>query len=146
MGDSLLASVENYGCWCSKPTTGSAHEGQPKDELDRICRAWSQCTHCESLSTCTGSLDLSYEILADSNGNYLCDNQNECTTNRCECDVDLANSLASYFDSNTLGAFIDQEASDCARVSGTGGAGTSSGPPDACCGTSPSWLLYNSVD
>ena len=48
-----LDSIRDYGCWCTKPFTGDGFMGQPLDDVDRICKLWSQCNRCIGLSTCT---------------------------------------------------------------------------------------------
>lgn len=70
----LAQSVENYGCWCNKAFNQEAHEGVPIDELDKICRSWSQCTHCEQYSSCAGSFGDSYRVSFNTNNDaYQCD-------------------------------------------------------------------------
>ena len=60
--DDILNAIQNYGCWCSKPLLGYASGGSPLDQTDSVCRQWAQCTHCEKLSNCAGSLTDSFTL------------------------------------------------------------------------------------
>ena len=72
--EELAQSVENYGCWCNKAFNQEAHEGVPIDDLDKICRGWSQCTHCEQYSSCSGAFDDTYRVSFNINDDsYQCD-------------------------------------------------------------------------
>merc|ERR1712080_192306 len=69
----LQAEVEDYGCWCSKPSTGTAFQGQPLDELDVLCRTHATCDRCGKLTTCTGPIDHGYTALFDpDNDTFMC--------------------------------------------------------------------------
>ena len=61
-----------------------------------LCREHSRCTHCENLVSCEGTFDPNYQILINDAGDYQCVDSDECTTNRCACDVELATSVANY--------------------------------------------------
>lgn len=60
--EELTQSVEDYGCWCNKAFNQEAHEGVPIDDLDKVCRSWSQCTHCEQYSSCSGTFSDAYSV------------------------------------------------------------------------------------
>ena len=68
----IAAQVQDIGCWCSKPTTGSAPGGQPVSELDAICRTWAMCNRCENLIECEGEIDPNYEVVYTQTVNCTC--------------------------------------------------------------------------
>ena len=47
--------LRNHGCWCSKPFTGVAFQGQVLDGIDLICKDYSKCSRCNSFEGCSGS-------------------------------------------------------------------------------------------
>jgi hypothetical protein len=151
----IADQVKDIGCWCSKPVTGSAPGGQPVSELDAICRTWAMCNRCENLIECEGEIDPNYEVVYTQTVNctcvtgtrdlsdfisYECVNQNECTKNRCECDMSYALELYSYIYS--IGGVIPTENMNTPEDQCIPGRGIGS---YVCCGVSPTWEPYNEV-
>ena len=61
----LLAQINSHGCWCGATTT-TAHmppiKGRPMDYLDKACRDWITCEHCnkdlkDGVVSCSGTED-----------------------------------------------------------------------------------------
>lgn len=138
--------IPDYGCWCPKIYTGFGFGGIPVDDVDELCREWSQCRTCSALEQCTGELDVNYQptIGIDSvnlNLVFQCNGMNECTTHRCECDL---------FYSQQLSQLVVAGAGDLDNMHRTdahcgGGGGTPANPADACCGNAPHWESYSSA-
>lgn len=106
----IAQEVDGYGCWCSRPVSGTSFGGQPLDELDELCRTWAQCMKCQP-TECREAEDPQYEVVYTMEVNctcitgsrdlsdfmsYECVDQDECTRNRCECDMAYALRLYSY--------------------------------------------------
>jgi hypothetical protein len=148
----IAESVDGYGCWCSRPTTGTSFGGQPLDELDELCRTWAQCMKCQP-QECKEVEDPQYEVVYTMEVNctcvtgsrdlsdfmsYECVDQDECTRNRCECDMVYALRLYSYlYDIGHVipTEFMDVDESLCVPGYGKG--------HNACCGVSPLWFSYH---
>jgi hypothetical protein len=142
----MSEKLPNYGCWCTQVYTNNGQKGRPIDELDEVCRQWAKCKKCEVIEGCEGELDLNYSpTLAFDMATFTlvteCLDMNECTTNRCECDLFHIARISEIIatgdidDSNSgLGA------SDCHHA-----GGVDSGAPvqHACCGAAPTWKLYD---
>merc|ERR1712066_150497 len=59
----LIDTLSEYGCWCSKYFSGFALSGQPLDTVDKICSQWNRCTRCEN-RTCWDTNDF-YTVFYD---------------------------------------------------------------------------------
>ena len=93
-----FSSLSNYGCWCSKPFTGTSLQGTPLDEVDSVCRQWSKCTRCEILTNCENSGGDGYSLVYSINGtDFECFGESECARSRCLCSGNFGLSLASHF-------------------------------------------------
>ena len=138
--------LPDYGCWCKHLYTGNGWKGRPVDEVDEICRQWSKCRKCEEITQCEGDLDLNYTptIAFDFATLTLvttCDDMNECTTNRCECDLFHVAKLSEIIATGT----IDDSKSNLGIIDCHHGGGSNSGVAvqHACCGVAPSWQLFD---
>ena len=145
LAEGVAAALETYGCWCGRLATGVSYGGEPVDDVDLTCRSWAQCRHCEEYAACEGEISDAYtpKVTFTLAGlEYSCDDLNECTTNRCMCDVaysvQLANVLQELAANNAAldTAFQNLSEDQCVRAST--GIGT-----NACCGSAPGWTLYN---
>lgn len=112
--------------------------------MDTVCREHSRCTHCEKFVTCDGSFDTNYQILINDSGDYECVDMDECTKNRCMCDVDFAVTVANYLDSGNSVDMNQANLGSGSCVRNVGGAGTGGYSADNCCGASPNWVPYDS--
>ena len=85
----------------------------------------------------------SYDILVNDQGDYECVDMDECTKNRCMCDVEFAVTVANYL---SAGSVVDpaQANLDSASCPRNGGGATGSWNVDSCCGSSPNWMPYDS--
>ena len=139
----ILQAIDDHGCWCPKFSGDQALFGLPVDDLDKICRGHSRCVHCEKYVTCEGVFDTSYEILINDQDGFECVDMNECTKNRCMCDVEYAVAVANYL---AAGSPVDPnqanlDSASCVRNLG-GATGTYN--VDSCCGSSPNWVPFDS--
>ena len=83
--DDALSAVQNYGCWCSQPFTGDAYRGKPLDEVDSLCKSYSQCMRCSKINNFVGSVVDPYTLtFIAANDSYTCVSGSECGLNRCE--------------------------------------------------------------
>lgn len=147
--EELTASVEKYGCWCNKPFNEEAHEGVPIDELDKICRSWSQCTHCEQYSSCSGSFDDVYSVdFNTATDAYQCatgGSTTACGLSRCECDASFVLAVARHLtDNGGVGSLDNSKVSvtsdQCVKYTPAAGAFSH---PNNCCGDAPTWATFN---
>jgi Cu/Zn superoxide dismutase len=141
--DDVISAIDDHGCWCPKFAGDQALFGVPVDELDNVCRAHSKCSHCEKFVTCEGNLASSYDILVNDEGDYECVDMDECTKNRCMCDVEFAVTVANYL---AAGSVVDpaQANLNSASCPRNAGGATGSWAADSCCGSSPNWMPYDS--
>ena len=96
--DQVLTQIQNYGCWCSKPFTGTSFQGLPLDHVDSVCRQWSKCTRCEMLTNCDNNGGDSYSMVYSHNSTeFECYGDSQCSQSRCLCSGSFGLSLASYF-------------------------------------------------
>ena len=138
----VLDAVADYGCWCSKPFTGTAYMGRALDEVDQICKSWSQCWRCIGMNGCTGDLEDPYALTFNVTENtYECISHSQCAEYRCECTGQLGLALASKLVewNSTLPSSNHQvDPSVCVR-------GDGSTYNDQCCGTIPFWTPFNGL-
>merc|ERR1711879_71103 len=94
----VASSLATYGCWCSRLSTGTSSGGHPVDDVDNQCRSWAQCRFCEKFSGCNGDIDFNYtaDVIYGANGLELAcpATLNECTKDRCLCDLEYGLALA----------------------------------------------------
>ena len=148
----IAQEVDGYGCWCSRPVSGTSFGGQPLDELDELCRTWAQCMKCQP-TECREAEDPQYEVVYTMEVNctcitgsrdlsdfmsYECVDQDECTRNRCECDMAYALRLYSYL--YDIGHVIPTEYMNVDESLCIPGYGKGH---NACCGVSPLWFSYH---
>jgi len=135
-----LDAVMGYGCWCSKPFTGDAFKGKPLDEVDQICKSWSQCSRCNGLNGCTsGSNDEFSYTISGATSSYTCTAATECGLNKCKCAAELGLSLAQALISNNF----QLDSGNNNVVEGACDRGMGNSFTDACCGVSPTWKPFN---
>lgn len=96
-----------YGCYClpeGSHNIAAGGYGKPLDDIDRSCQEFKSCYKClldeYDDGNCKGE-DMSYrmQLTTDANGNkdIICKNKkNSCRYNVCQCDVQLAKSLAQF--------------------------------------------------
>ena len=142
----MAQKLPDYGCWCKQVYTNNGHKGRPVDEIDEICRQWAKCRKCEEIQSCTGELDVNYTptLAFDATTFTLvtqCLGMNECTTNRCECDLFHVAKISEIVQT---GVVTDENSnlgvSDCVH---DGGVASSSQVQHACCGVAPTWVIYD---
>ena len=115
--------------------------GRPLDEVDSICKNFSQCQKCNKMSTCSGSFFESYQISFNPvTDTYTCQSSSECASDSCACagemGIQLARALIDH--GNMLEAAHNSvDASACVR-------GTGLVSNDACCGNVPFATPYSS--
>ena len=121
--------LPTYGCWCTQVYTNNGQKGRPVDELDEICRQWSKCRKCEEIEECEGDLDLNYSptFAFDAVAFTLvseCLGMNECTTNRCECDLyHIARASEIVATGEVDDSKSDLGAADCHHAGGSDSGG-----------------------
>jgi len=139
----VLDAIQNYGCWCPRALLGesSGHAGVPLDDVDMFCKKWSQCNHCTLMGGCgneASNFTITFNPAVDS---YTCTAQNQCAQDLCTCNGEFTTSVARYLSDNgqNLNAdFVNVDEASCEH-------GRSNGRKDACCGSSPNWVPYNSA-
>jgi len=138
--EDALDAIADYGCWCSKPFAGNAHMGKPLDEVDQLCKKWSQCTRCMGLNGCSGDVNDAYDLtFVPATDSYTCNAVTGCGLSRCECTGELGITLARALINNNFQLDgTHNEVTDAECVRGTGASFT-----DACCGVAPAWMPYN---
>ena len=129
--DQVLNQIQNYGCWCSKPFTGTSLQGLPLDQVDSVCRQWSKCTRCEMLTDCDNQGGDSYSMVYSKNSTeFECFGDSECSESRCLCSGSFGLSLADFFvkGGSLDGEFSDVGSSMCqhSKVVSNGGSSESS--------------------
>lgn len=134
--------IKTHGCWCSKPFTGSALQGQSLDPVDSVCKEFSQCARCNTLKGCSGSENFTLSVvpLTDS---YTCDSLTSCGMDRCHCSASFGVNLArALIDQNSEvdPAFQNADSGFCLRKSSATGL-----PKDSCCGNAPFGQLFSSL-
>ena len=102
--------VLNYGCWCNM-RNGKDYAtkgiGQPVDDIDAACQAWHRCTSCIRMddTECT-PITQNYSFLSGNskyNQKVTCKkNKSDCSTWACECDVNLAETIAELVKSGNF--------------------------------------------
>ena len=131
-----------YGCWCPSIFDGLAYHGKPLDEVDQICKSLSQCQKCNQMSSCSGS-DSGHFLLGldKSDDSYTCHSSSNCAKQSCECIAEFSVNLAQQILEKRmiLDSRLDSVDSNfCSRKSNIPTV------PNACCGTSPSWIPFDS--
>ena len=77
---------------------------------------------------------------------YKCESMNECTTNRCNCDLEYSQQIAEITAANIAAGtdavdLSNQDVEEDMCVKGLPGSFS-----DACCGDSPGWQLFNTQE
>lgn len=140
--EDVLNAIKDYGCWCPRALEGEGfgHAGVPLDDVDMFCKKWSQCNHCISMNGCgaeSTEFTINFNPAADS---YTCTAANQCAQDLCTCNGEFATSVARYLSDNGQildSNFVNVDEASCEH-------NRSNGRKDACCGSSPSWVPYNS--
>ena len=137
-----LNTLSSYGCWCGNGFGKSVFKGRPLDHIDTLCKSWTQCTKCESLSNCEGSVGDEYTIsYIPASDTFSCESDSECGYSRCMCTgklgIDIARSLVTHSLSLNERHFDVNEDSCVLGKSINTNHGTD------CCGTVPNWKPYN---
>merc|ERR1712179_329565 len=150
IADGVMDQIGDYGCWCPKMLSlvqYAPRGGRPVDAIDRICKEWAKCRHCNKFSGCDGDVvDYTPTLTLDPvtiTVGYQCLNMNECTTNVCQCDNEYALKLSillvamssngEQLDSSNIGDNLDAY---CYAGQDT------SNIADSCCGTAPTLQLF----
>lgn len=95
--NSVLAILENYGCWCSKMFTGFALMGEVLDDTDSVCREFSRCWRCIGMMECEGDMAEPYVLdFIPSSDNYTCTSNSTCAEQRCMCAAEASIKLARH--------------------------------------------------
>jgi len=170
----LLDNLNTYGCWCPKASGASTDTlgGIPLDRsIDAACRDYVKCSRCNDFSGCSGDIE-SYDAQVDivtlvaglaldiftgvpidqleipSSVAVTCDTSlNECTYNKCLCEAEYTLATSFYLVIDLLqGSPTMNNADNHNLDSGTCiRQAIGNGAANACCGTSPSWTLYNTA-
>jgi len=94
VASTMISTLEEYGCWCSAVAHWDAPHGEPFDKIDRACREWNHCKRCTRQDECeVNKADETYSITFDG-VHYTCDDNDSCTKEGCECDLDYATRVA----------------------------------------------------
>ena len=137
-----LSTLSSYGCWCGNGFGESVFKGRPVDHVDTLCKSWTQCTKCETLSSCEGSIGDDYTIsFIPASDTFSCESASECGYSRCMCNgklgIDIARSLIIHSLSlNERNFGVSQDS--CVL-----GESINTNHGTDCCGTVPNWKPYN---
>jgi len=158
--------LRNYGCFCYPqgqnfvgPTNG--FNGEPVDELDRLCKQLFRAQRCLQIDSDNGEYpkecnnDQAYAFHL-SNGDVVCGEENasnkqtvrkDCKIDMCELEKDFVTKVSDLFNNGYVknAAFENMSQNDyeatCARNSAGGGTQSEL----ACCGAGIERRTYNSV-
>lgn len=159
--------LRNYGCFCYPqgqnfvgPTNG--FNGEPVDELDRLCKQLFRAQRCLTIDSTNGvypkecNQDQAYSFFQDNQGDVICGEENasnkqtirkDCKIDMCELEKDFVNKVSNLFNSGyvKVNAFENMNQADyeatCARNSAGGGTLSEL----ACCGAGIERRTYNNV-
>lgn len=160
--------LRNYGCFCYPqgqnfvgPTNG--FNGEPVDELDRLCKQLFRAQRCLQIDSDNGEYpkqcnnDMAYAFHQDANtGDVVCGEENatakqstrkDCKIDMCELEKDFVSKVSDLFNNGFVknAAYENMGQSDyeatCARNSAGGGTQSEL----ACCGAGIERRTYNSV-
>lgn len=164
----LFGKFAYYGCWCfpDGPDDMSAGYGEPVDDIDRTCKKLNQCYRCASMkfgkNECPSNSDYQFQGLEDAvtGRRYVdcLDEEGTCPRSLCECDRQLASSIAELEDEweqdyhSKWGNFNREETcrtpanlawgKEARSMFGHHGSGGGN-QPDACCGKEGELFPYN---
>ncbi|CBY06863.1 unnamed protein product [Oikopleura dioica] len=138
-----------YGCWCM--AHGENHDlalkGDPKDEVDSICKMHAECYQCARMdygSSCDSTHGygvFGQKDLINGDRSLVCDTNNDlCGSSLCECDKMLIEGLRYTFTQYDKNFHIEKSDFDS-----KGSCPSKGGPPrDQCCGEYPFRTPYYS--
>lgn len=138
-----------YGCWCFIDGSDNMQSGygQPRDNIDEACMAFSKCYRCLAMDypTFEETLRYNFDMDEDDQGNKFI-NCNDATgtmkRNLCECDRELALELAEH--ENEWNQQFHERQSDFDRRKECFTPLNQRWEVDQCCGTYPARYPYSS--
>lgn len=159
--------LRGYGCYCypqNNNYVGPANgfNGEPVDELDRLCKQLYRAQRCLEIDSNNGeypkicTVDQAYAYHQDNSGDIICGEENapvkqdtrkECKIDMCNLEKDFVAKVSDLFNSgySKNGAFDDMSETDyentCTRLINAGGSPTEL----ACCGTGIDRRTFNGL-
>lgn len=118
------------------------YKGRPLDYVDKSCRDWITCNHCNKNldSTCDGTESYSVQFSSSTN-TYSCasESNNSCAEARCQCDLNLVDSIISTVSGLDDLTIVENVETECVIA-----ANSDNGPrKNQCCGSAPFYEKYS---